>query len=87
MVRDYKRKFETNIGVGSSTVGFLGGVGYNKVIVRKNITPIEKGMILDILKNKNSLQETEKIVSYLSTLKEFAEKKTGYSIELRGDSE
>ena len=77
-----KGKFKTNIGLGSPTIGFLGGIGKNKVIPLENLSEINKERIRKLINSKNEIETFFKSMQELKNLIDVVEGITGEKIDL-----
>ena len=75
-------KFKTNIGLGSPTIGFLGGIGKNKVIPLENLSEINKERIRKLINSKNEIETFYKSMQELKNLIDVVEGITGEKINL-----
>ena len=62
--------FSLDASVGTPTIGFLAGIGYRKVKVLENLTPLEKEVIRNIIKHR---KDAEKIYNIKQTIDEILE--------------
>ncbi len=75
-------KFKINIGLGTPTIGFLGGIGKNKVIPLENLSEINKERIRKLINSKNEIETFYKSMEELKNLKDVVEGITGEKINL-----
>ena len=83
-----KGKFKGNIGLGTPTIGFLTGIGKNKVILLENLSEVNKERIRKLIDSKNEIETAYKTMQELKNLKDVVEGITGEKIDLeKYDSE
>ena len=83
-----KGKFKGNIGLGTPTIGFLTGIGKNKVILLENLSEVNKERIRKLIDSKNEIETAYKTMQELKNLKDVVEEITGEKIDLeKYDSE
>ena len=83
-----KGKFKGNIGLGTPTIGFLTGIGKNKVILLENLSEVNKERIRKLIDFKNEIETAYKTMQELKNLKDVVEGITGEKIDLeKYDSE
>ena len=77
-----KGKFKGNIGLGTPTIGFLTGIGKNKVILLENLSEVNKERIRKLIDSKNEIETAYKTMQELKNLKDVVEGITGEKIDL-----
>ncbi|WP_339120306.1 hemagglutinin repeat-containing protein [Fusobacterium nucleatum] len=77
-----KGKFKGNIGLGTPTIGFLTGIGKNKVILLENLSEANKERIRKLIDSKNEIETAYKTMQELKNLKDVVEGITGEKIDL-----